>query len=167
MKRSKRVPPGYCPEPVFEVRLDFARYFHPNGGWRTIRVWEPRADGDGGTFTTRGCYGGCRQENVRMVWEHGDKIKSDQADLRLPWKLAPLAGKYYGTKILDADDEEVVSFWDHDYTHPSHPSPREKANFGNWTEEAWADYCCDSHWENERDYARALAIVNAMNGSSP
>ena len=86
---------------------------------------------------------------------------ANAADLHLPWSVAPLEGKYYGTNILDSNGDEVASFWDH--SEAAYPSAREKAAFGNWTEEAWADYVCDSHWESERDYARAKAIVDAMN----
>lgn len=121
-------------------------------------VWE-----SDGCVTTAHSYGGWSA--YRVAHEHGKEIMENAADLNLPWKVAPLTGKYYGTHILDADGDEVAEFWDHSYDHPSHPSVREKAAFGDWTEEAWADYCCDSHWESERDYARALAIVEAMNAT--
>lgn len=99
---------------------------------------------------------------VRIAQPFGEKIDMNRDHLRLPWSVAPLEGKYYGTHVLDADGEEVAEFWDHSVAGA--PSSREKAKFGDdWTEAAWADYCCDSHWENERDYALASAIVEAMN----
>jgi hypothetical protein len=69
--------------------------------------------------------------------------------------LEDLNGKYYGTHVLDADGREIIEFW----TATGEPSEREKASFGEWTPEAWADYCCDSHWECEADYRAALEFI--------
>jgi len=151
------LPPGHCPEPIVEIDMRGVGY---KPRWDRALVWEPDGHG-GGMFRTKGAYGVCGKGHWRRAQEYGDKIMDDAADLRLPWSVSPLEGKYYGTHILDADGEEVAKFWDHSIA--SHPSEREKARFGDWTEEAWADYVCDSHWENERDYVRAKAIVDAMN----
>lgn len=76
-----------------------------------------------------------------------------------PWKLEPRIGKYYGTRILDNDDVEVIVYW----TATGEPSRREKEYFGNWTEEKWNDYCSDTHWECEADLNRAEKLVAFAN----
>lgn len=158
-QRTKPVPRGHCPEPVVEIDHYGASY---RERWDRAAVWFVRGSGTV-SFTCRGSHGLTHPDGARLVSEHGGKILDDSADLRLQWSVAPLDGKYYGTRILDADGEEVAEFWDH--STASHPSEREKASFGDWTEEKWADYVCDSHWESERDYLRAKAIVEAMNAT--
>lgn len=70
--------------------------------------------------------------------------------------LEHLSGKYYGTHVLDSKGIEVIEFW----TATGEPSKRQKEAFGDdWTPQAWADYCCDSHWECEADYQAALEFI--------
>jgi len=79
-----------------------------------------------------------------------------------PWKVAPLEGKYYGTTILDARNFEILSFWN----SVGEPSRREKEDFTKgWTPEAWAEYCCDSHWESAATLSVAEAVVALRNVS--
>lgn len=163
-KRTKPVPPGCCPEPVLEIR-------YPHGMrpalWHRVWGfgWEEGRSGVYVRYHARHSSGlhGDWDPSFRMAAEHGGEIVD--ATLNLPWSVAPLEGKYYGTHILDADGDEVAEFWDHSI--PGRPSVREIKAFGDdWSEEAWAEYCCDSHWENERDYLRACAIVRAVNATS-
>jgi hypothetical protein len=80
--------------------------------------------------------------------------------IALPVSLSPRHGKYYGTEIVDANGDEVMRIW----TVAGEPSSREKAHFGeDYTPEAWADYCSDSHWECEADLKRAEWVVSALN----
>jgi hypothetical protein len=74
---------------------------------------------------------------------------------RGPLRLQDRAGKYYGTRVVDADGETVIKFW----TASGEPSEREKAYFGRWTPERWADDCSDCHWECERDLVAALEFI--------
>lgn len=101
-------------------------------------------------------------------------MPSDQVDLddlerklvqfNAPVSVAPLSGKYYGTVVVDADGEDVVEFWDHG--NDIEPSSREKAKFGDdWTPEKWSEYCCDSHWESQRDYERAVSFAALRNAA--
>lgn len=142
------------------------RYRSKRVEWERALHWS--SSGDFCVYRARNSHGMTRwgvfeHNGARIAAEHGEKIMANNADLRLPWSLAPREGKYYGTVVLDVDGETVAEFWDHGIASP--PSAREKEYFGEWTEEAWADYCCDSHWESERDYARAAAIVAAMNAT--
>lgn len=78
-----------------------------------------------------------------------------------PWSLAPLEGYYYGTVILDAEGFPLLSFW-----HPQDsliPSWRQKEALSPWTQEAWEEYCCDSHWEAEETLAMAEKVINLRN----
>jgi hypothetical protein len=163
-KRTSPVPAGHCPEPVVEIG-NYSYQSHRVEWERAIR-WSD--DGDFCSFRTRGMsgwmgWGETQYDGARIVAERGGLIMANNADLRLPWTVAPLEGKYYGTQILDATGDVVAEFWDHSVE--SAPSEREKASFGDWTEDAWAEHCCDSHWESERDYLRAKAIVDAMNAT--
>lgn len=165
LKRTVPVPPGHCPEPMVEIGM--LGYCPMRVRWQRPKHWSWPKNG-GTSYAAKHSCGGSRWEETkyggaRMLREYGDIILENVSELRLPWKLAPLDGKYYGTIILDRDGEEVATFWDH--TDAAHPSVREKASFGDWTEEKWAEYVCDSHWESERDYVRALAIVEAMNAT--
>lgn len=76
-----------------------------------------------------------------------------------PWSVIPLKGKYYGTKIQDGRGVPILSVW----RSEGNPSHREKALFGEWTPEAWADYCCDTHWESEQALSLAEFIVAGRN----
>lgn len=78
-----------------------------------------------------------------------------------PWGVAPRAGKFYGTVVHDARGKDVLSVW----SAEGEPSHREKAYFGpDWTPEAWAEYCSDSHWESAGCLAMAERIVYLRNG---
>jgi hypothetical protein len=86
-------------------------------------------------------------------------------DLHLPWRVAPLEGKHYGTEVWDSDDGLVVNVWQHE--EGCTPSVREQKRCGEpwtgeWTHE-WREICCDGHWESESDYRRACVIVEAVN----
>lgn len=78
-----------------------------------------------------------------------------------PWTIGPRDRKYYGTEIFDARGTNILNIW----VMAGGPSEREKARFGNWTEERWAEYCCDSHWESEGGLAIAEAIVAMRNSA--
>jgi len=76
-----------------------------------------------------------------------------------PWALKPREGKFYGTEIEDARGVCILRVW----LMAGGPSHREKARFGEWSEDAWADYCCDSHWESVGSLALAESIVALRN----
>ena len=77
-----------------------------------------------------------------------------------PWSLMPREGKYYGTKIQDARGVPILTFW----MAEGGPSDREKAAFGmDWTQEAWAEYCCDCHWESESALVLAVDVIQVRN----
>jgi len=83
----------------------------------------------------------------------------------LPWKIRERKGKYYGTWIEDSDGNSICWFWDHHTRNNSEPKPsiREIAYFGpGYTEEAWAEYCCDSHWECSEDYQEAIDFLELI-----
>ena len=91
-------------------------------------------------------------------------MMNDEFDLKLPWRLQALEGKYYGTTILDSSGDEALEIWDHmDGPQPPEPSEREKALWDVWSQAVWDETCCDSHWESQYDYLKAKAIVEAMN----
>lgn len=88
-----------------------------------------------------------------------------------PWKVEPLAGKYYGTEVTDADCCRVCSLWNHHERELAPGEPRvsvreEKKNRepsmsdAEW-EEFLNDYLCDSHHERQSDYANARLIAAA------
>ena len=68
-----------------------------------------------------------------------------------PWEVAPLAGKYYGTKVLLGNAH--IEVWTSG-TRPLKPSAREIAS--GWNE----DYGMD-HVESEEDFATAQLIAAA------
>jgi hypothetical protein len=75
--------------------------------------------------------------------------------------IAPLSGKYYGTKIIikDGDIYTEISIWNSgDFT----PSERELAE---WPE---GDFeVCDSHFESKWTYDFAKKLVDAINTFKP
>lgn len=94
-----------------------------------------------------------------------DWIVSTLWSFPAPWSLAPLDnGKYYETQILDARGVPVLSVF---VRWGGPPSDREKAKFGHWTPEAWADHCCDYHYESEATFAAASSIVTARHNGHP
>lgn len=95
--------------------------------------------------------------------------------------LKKLSGKYYGTEIRidfqDGHEPEIIKLWDNgNYV----PSKRELESMG-YTEEQWRnneevdngydgktpiqelDLICDSHFESETTYIRAMKIIYAIN----
>jgi len=81
--------------------------------------------------------------------------------IALPVTLAPREGKHYGTEVIDANGDLVITLW----TASGEPSEREKAYWGNWTPELWQECCCDSHWESEQDYKTAQWLVHILNAA--
>lgn len=65
-----------------------------------------------------------------------------------PWRLKPLEGKYYGTKV-EMSDGNTVSVWG---SREWKVSPRE---------EYYEDIMCDGHYEDIGDYANACLIAAA------
>lgn len=78
-----------------------------------------------------------------------------------PWRVEPLQAKYYGTVISDGRRKPILRFW----TAEGSPSAREKVGFGDWSPEAWAEYCCDSHWESATALRNAEALVLFRNSA--
>ena len=97
-------------------------------------------------------------------------------------RIYELRGKYYGTSIeIDFEDghQEVIKLWDSGNFEPS----ERWLNFYGYTKEQWdsnelvdngwgtkspikeMDLVCDSHFESDVTYKRALAIVDAINKS--
>jgi hypothetical protein len=74
-----------------------------------------------------------------------------------PWTLGPLRGKYYATKILDANGNEVLSI--KNSYDSEQPSTRQEVETGTYDLETY----CDDHWENKNDYALACWIVSLFN----
>lgn len=74
--------------------------------------------------------------------------------LNTPWKLKELGvRKYYGTEILDANDDRVTIVWLPGRTDEERKqSPREEYEPDG-----------DNHYENVRTYYTATAIVNRVN----
>lgn len=87
-----------------------------------------------------------------------------ESEFPAPWDLTPrkTIGSYHGTEIRDALGRTILSIWRN--PEGAVPSRREKEYFGpDWTPEAWADYCCDSHWESEESLCIAELIVSERN----
>lgn len=80
--------------------------------------------------------------------------------LNRPWSIAPLAHKYYGTIIVDADGNERVKLWLTTWDGDDVPSERE---LGDESLEEFWEWCSDSHWETERAYQTCALIVDAVN----
>ena len=101
-----------------------------------------------------------------MALHYSQRCKSNaerMVTVVLPVTIAPLVGKYYGTRVLDAYGDVIATFW-----HPvGEPSEREKSRFRDWTPEAWAEWICDEHWESVSSYAAASAFCAHLNGDEP
>lgn len=79
-------------------------------------------------------------------------------ELKTPWIVGPLKGKYYGTTILDAEGGDIVTVWLHD----GGPSVREIEKYGPCVDELDRnDYFCDSHHETVADLNAAQIIAAA------
>jgi len=87
---------------------------------------------------------GCDSNGIFGFSDVKDWLESVILSFPAPWSIAPLDGKYYGTVIRDGDGRNILSVWEAE----GEPSHRQKAWFCNWTPEAWAEYCCDTHWES-------------------
>jgi hypothetical protein len=78
--------------------------------------------------------------------------------------LAPLEGKYYGSKIvLRTDDghEEWIMVWVNSVTDFT-PSERE---LEGWDVEEYGEYeVCDNHYETQGAYLICKRIVETLNG---
>lgn len=91
----------------------------------------------------------------------------------VPWTVAPLDGKYYGTRIVDYMGRLVCEIWDHERPNVTgrRVSRREEQQLrvDMLTEEEWNefidDYLCDNHFETEEDYLLACQIVEAANNA--
>lgn len=74
-------------------------------------------------------------------------------DLKTPWSIAPLEGKYYGTRIIDCNMDLVMRVG-HQETD-RYPSVREF-----YTE----DQISDNHYESQGALEVAREIVRRVNG---
>lgn len=90
-------------------------------------------------------------------------------------RIKPLSGKYYGTKVkvFDQHGSFTIELWDND---DFLPSVRECEDSGI-TQQQWIDNeiidgfhakeileICDSHFESDLTYNRALKLVKLING---
>lgn len=79
-----------------------------------------------------------------------------------PWTIEPLKGKYYGTKIVNNETDEVIEVWlgfIGNYT----ASEREKEQgWGQPDEDGFVDIYYD-HVELQRSYDAAIIICEALN----
>jgi hypothetical protein len=75
--------------------------------------------------------------------------------------IAPLMGKYYGTKIQFDNGGGKLTVW---YMGNWEPSKRQLEHWGMTLEEARDDLMLsDSHFESEQGFAIAEAICKAIN----
>lgn len=81
----------------------------------------------------------------------------------LPWRVQPRSeqGKYYSTKILDANGEEVAGFrvWDNE------PSAGEIEYWSGDRALFDEEGRCDSHWETEGSVKFCEWLVKAANST--
>jgi hypothetical protein len=81
-----------------------------------------------------------------------------QRDLGQPWALAPLNGKYYGTRILDRNGDEVMKFAGKNRDDDDgKPSERWRAEYGT----DWEPY--DWHYERHDDLEWAKELIRVVN----
>lgn len=69
-----------------------------------------------------------------------------------PWRLEPLAGKFYGTTIVDAEGNSVCDIW----LTAGPPSPREDME---------PEDVCDSHYESMATWQTATLICDLANAA--
>lgn len=74
-------------------------------------------------------------------------------DLKTPWSIAPLEGKYYGTRIVDCNGDPVMKVGHQDTD--TQPSERETY---------LASHITDSHYESQGALNVAREIVRRING---
>lgn len=67
-------------------------------------------------------------------------------NLKTPWTIASLVGKYYGTKIVNSEGRQVITVW-----LPGLPSEREDGE----------QY--DAHYESEESLFVSQLLVNTIN----
>ena len=75
-------------------------------------------------------------------------------------EIADLSGKYYGTKVIYGDENEIT-IWTHykDFT----PSKRQLEYWEMTLEEAKEnDMMCDTHYETQEDYEIAKCVASAL-----
>ena len=75
-------------------------------------------------------------------------------DLKTPWVIAPLHGKYYGTVIEDAEGTEIMKVAIETEGHDAHPSERESIPY---------DHVSDWHYESRGTLEYAREIVRRIN----
>ena len=71
------------------------------------------------------------------------------------WQIEPLKGKYYGTRVVNTETDDLIEVW-LSLKMGSQPSSREFEN--GWT----PDYGFD-HVETQESYETALKIVEKLN----
>jgi hypothetical protein len=71
-----------------------------------------------------------------------------------PWTISDRT--HYGTEIFDSRSKHVLS------VQLVFGAPSERQRRG-MTDEEWAEYSCDSHWESEAQWHLANAVVSARN----
>lgn len=71
-----------------------------------------------------------------------------------PWSLSD--DTHYGTVIVDARGRKLFSVW----LAFGEPSARQRDGM---SDDEWAEYCTDSHWESETQWHLTNAIVAARN----
>ena len=75
------------------------------------------------------------------------------------WVLAPLKGKYYGTKIFNEETGDVIEVWLSFKTYTQDEVSEREKELG-WGEDG--EYYYD-HVESQYSYEAALKIVKALN----
>jgi len=81
------------------------------------------------------------------------------------YRLKPLSGKYYGTKIEGPNDMEI-KIWGNRIGVPSEREVEDKFPYQPPDQEELSNLMCDGHYEDVGDYEIAKVIVNALNSTS-
>ena len=71
----------------------------------------------------------------------------------MTWKLEPLKGKYYGTKVWNDETDELIEVW---LSSVLKASERE-------IEDGWEEEHGYDHVESQRSYEAAMIICEALN----
>jgi hypothetical protein len=85
---------------------------------------------------------------------------------RTPLSIAPLGGKYYSTKIVDANGEIVIELSNrNDRAEDWTPilSARQHESVQDLSKEDLIDWSSDGHWEAKAVFELAEIIVAAVN----
>ena len=81
-----------------------------------------------------------------------------------PWVIAPLKGKYYGTKVIDSAGNEVFSMGQHCHSGElAEPSIRQLEQWPRYTTETRDDHICDLHWECAGDFNACEELIELVN----